>query len=283
MKILFVGVFSYESTNTSQADGFRKNGCEVIEFNYREIAQKIGNKGRDQYLAHTCVLEQPDAIIFSKCNEIESWVVWFCNKICKTILWYMDPLNAGFNDSLIEKIKLCTHTFCALGEPHWEATKIAGAEKVSFLHEGYDHLSNYPIDTPYKYDYCFIGNPRGWRQKYVQALNIPIISNAYGKEHSQVVSETKINLNFTEGGTSDRTYKVLASKGFLLTEPWDGMERDFTIGKDLDVFTNVEELKNKIEFYLTNEQLRKEIANNGFNSVQKFDRIRWAKQIMDKI
>ena len=124
-KILFVAVFSPTSTNVPQSDGFKKNGYEVIEFNYREIASKIGNSGRDKLLVETCFKEKPDAVVFSKCNEIESWVVEECNKVCKTVLWYMDPLNYNFNSSLKEKINLCTHTFCALQEPLKEAVKIA--------------------------------------------------------------------------------------------------------------------------------------------------------------
>ena len=282
MKILFVAVFNYNSTNVSQSDGFRKADCEVIEFNYREIASQIGNEDRDGLLVKTCQKEKPDVVVFSKCNEIYSWVVSECNKICKTVLWYMDPVNGNFNNSLIEKIKLCNYTFCALWDSY-QAAKKFGGDKVFFLQEGYDHTSNYPVDVPYEYDYSFIGDPRGWRMKYVKALNIPVIINKYGKEHSLIVSQTKINLNFTEGGTSDRTYKVLASKGFLLTEPWTSMENDFTVGQDFDVFSNVEELKNKIAYYLEHEDERLRIAEHGYQTVQKFDRINWAKQIINKI
>jgi len=282
MKILFVAVFSYNSTNVSQADGFRKNGCEVIEFNYREIAGKVGNHERDKQLVALCEVEKPDAVVFSKCNEIYSWVVDECNKHSKTVLWYMDPLNGNFNYALQEKIKLCTYTFCALQEPLREAKKIGG-DKVFFLHEGYDHTSNYPVDIQYRYNYSFIGDARGNRKKYVDALKIPLIQNAYGKEHSEAVCSTKINLNFTEGGTSDRTYKVLASKGFLLTEPWNGMENDFIVSEDLDIFTNIDELRNKIDFYLKNDDKRLKIAEHGYQTVQKFDRINWAKEIINKI
>ena len=281
MKIIFVAVFNYNSTNVSQADGFRKNGCEVIEFNYREIAGRVGDKQRDEILIRLCWEEKPDAVVFSKCNEIAYRVVSECNRVSKTVLWYMDPMG-NFTGSLKEKIKLCTLTFCALKEPLREAQKIGG-DKVFFLHEGYDHTSNYPVDVPYKYDYSFIGDARGWRMKYVQALKIPLIQNAYGKEHSIAVSQTKINLNFTQGGTSDRTYKVLASKGFLLSEPWEDMEDDFVIGKDLDTFESVEELKEKIDFWVVNEHKRLEIAEHGYQTVQKFDRINWAKEIISKL
>ena len=281
MKIIFVAVFNYNSTNVSQADGFRKNGCEVIEFNYREIAGRVGDKERDEILIRLCWEEKPDAVVFSKCNEIAYRVVSECNRVSKTVLWYMDPMG-NFTNPLKEKIKLSSYTFCALQEPFREAKKIGG-DKVFFLHEGYDHTSNYPVETEYKRDYCFIGDARGWRMKYVQALNIPLIQNAYGKEHSQVVSETRINLNFTQGGTSDRTYKVLASKGFLLTEPWENMEEDFKIGEDLDIFRSVDELRLKIDYYLKHEKERLDIAEHGYKTVQKFDRINWAKKIIEKL
>lgn len=281
MKIIFVAVFNYNSTNVSQADGFRKNGCNVIEFNYREIAARIGDYARDLELVELCKKEMPDAIVFSKCNEIMGWVVDECNKICKTVLWYMDPVNTNFSSSLTDKINKCGLVFCSIWDAYLKA-KTIGGNKVYFLQEGYDHLSNYPINLPYQYDVAFIGALRNRRFEYYNAIHFPVISNAYGVEHSKIVSQTKINLNFTEGGTSDRTYKVLASKGFLLTEPWESMENDFEVGKDFDIFTNINELKNKIAYYLKHEDERLRIAEHGYQTVQKFDRINWAKKILEK-
>jgi hypothetical protein len=281
MKIIFAAVLNPNSTNVSQADGFRRNNCEVLEFNYREIAVKYGDYERDRQLIQLCQDEKPDAVIFSKCNEIMSWVVDECNKISKTILWYMDTMNANYNEMLIEKIKKCNLIFCSIWDSYIAAKQVGG-DKVFFLQEGYDHLCNYPIDLPYLYNVSFIGNLRNNRFEYHNAINFPVIK-AYGIEHSKVVSQTKINLNFTEGGTSDRTYKVLASKGFLLTEPWTSMENDFMVGQDLDIFINIEELRNKIKYYLEYENERLKIAEHGYKTVLKFDRINWAKKILEKI
>jgi spore maturation protein CgeB len=198
------------------------------------------------------------------------------------VLWYPDPINSNFSISLIEKIKRCSFSFCSIWDSYLKAKEIGG-EKVWFLQEGYDHLSNFPIETPYLYNVCFIGGLRNRRYEYEKAIGFKVIQNAYGKEHSLIVSQTKINLNFTEGGTSDRTYKVLASKGFLLTEPWVSMENDFIVGQDFDIFINIEELKNKIQYYLEHESERLKIAEHGYQTVQKFDRINWAKQILSKI
>jgi spore maturation protein CgeB len=282
MKIIFAGVFNYNSTNVSQADSFRKLGCEVIEFNYRVIGGNLGEYGRDVALVDLCKKEKPNAVVFSKCNEIMNWVVDECNEYSKTVLWYMDTMNSNFSETLAEKIKKCNLVFCSIWNSYLAAKQIGG-DKVFFLQEGYDQLSNYPIELPYKYDVSFIGALRNKRFEYHKAIGFPVIENAYGVEHSKIVSQTKINLNFTEGGTSDRTYKILASKGFLLTEPWISMENDFVVGQDFDVFRNVEELKNKIVYYLEHEDERLKIAEHGYQTVQKFDRINWAKQIINKI
>lgn len=282
MKILFVAVFNKSSTNNSQSSAFIKNGHDVIEFNYREIASKIGDLKRDDKLIEVCINENPDLVLFSKCNEIHHRVVIECNKISKTALWYMDPLNSNFNTSLIHKINLCDYTFCALWLPYIEAQGIGG-DKVHFIQEGFDHIQNYPFEIDYKYDVSFIGNLRNKRLGYHKELKFDVITNAYGEEHSKSVSQSKINLNFTEGGTSDRTYKVLASKGFLLTEPWPNMEEDFTIGEDLVIFNTVNELKEKISYYLNNKKERLRIAENGFKTVQKFSRLNWAEKIAGSI
>jgi len=282
MKILFIAVFDPISTNVSQSKGFKENGHEVIEYDYRKKLIEFNSvEKRDDDIINLVKTIKPNLVLFSKCNDIDVRVVDECNKVSKTFLWYMDPVNNEFSLSLIQKIKKCNLVFCALWDS-FEKCKIYGGNKVHFLQEGFDHIQNYPIETEKYYDVSFIGGLRNKRFEYHQHLNFTVIDDAYGEKHSLMVSKSKINLNFTEGGTSDRTYKVLASKGFLLTEPWPNMEKDFTIGKDLDIFTNVTELKEKINYYLSNDEERLKIAENGYKTVQKFSRINWAKEILKK-
>ena len=49
----------------------------------------------------------------------------------------------------------------------------------------------------------------------------------------------------------------------MLTEKADFLEKYFKIGEEIDTFENYSELKDKIKFYLTNKDLRKEIARKG--------------------
>lgn len=285
MKILMVAVFHEKSTNISQAEAFQRMGVKVIPFDYRKRAKETGNIKRDWEIVHTCRNEKPDFVFFSKCNEVSTFVVRKCNRICPTVLWYMDPLNINFNKRLIRKINHCTLTFCALVIPYYEAKKYSNTGRVYFLQEGFDPKRNYAVDVPYKYDVSFIGSLRGKRKIYHEKIGFHVYNNVYGESHSYAVGETKINLNFTEKGqgASDRVYKVLASKGFLLTNPWEEMEKDFVIGRDLDIFTSPEEIKNKITFYLDNKSKREKIAYNGFKTVQKFSRDFWAQEIINKV
>ena len=64
--------------------------------------------------------------------------------------------------------------------------------------------------------------------------------------------------------------------------PWEKMEEDFAIGSDLVVFNSPEELKEKITYYLEHEDERNEVAEHGYNTVQKYDNIHFAVKKIQK-
>jgi len=287
MKILHVAVFTPESTNVWQADAFEELGCEVIRYDYRQRARDLDggihsiNPNRDAELIEVCKRELPDLVLFSKCNKLHINVVKECNKVCKTALWYMDP-RGNIDGELIEKMKYCHYVFTS----RWDAVRVAEKynRNVYRIHEGYDPKVNKPFNIPKIRNVCFIGNLRSYRYAYYKEIKFDVVSNAFREEHAKIVSETKINLNFTEGdGTSDRTYKVLAAKGFLLTMPWENMEEDFEVGEDLDIFTSPKNLKEQIEYYLIYDEERERIAEHGYNTVKKYDNINYARSILSVI
>jgi len=282
MKVLFSAVFTKASTNYAQADGFEQLGHEVIRFPLRDFAPHIGWPATCDKLLDIVREEKPDIVLFSKCHEIELRA-WSAIKDMGSVVsyWYMDPMS-NYSYDIEQRVKHSDVVFCGLWDPYQHSLRIN--VNSHFLQEGYDHLQNFPIETdwPVK-DISFIGNLRSQkRADYHQKIGFPVVHNAYGEDHSRAVCSTKINLNFTEGGCSDRVYKVLASGGFLLTEPWPNMEQDFEVGKDFAIFLDADELREKIEYYLAHDEERKSIAEHGRNTVQKFSRINWAAQIIDK-
>ncbi|MAH44344.1 hypothetical protein CMI37_00850 [Candidatus Pacearchaeota archaeon] len=287
-KVLFVGVFAPNSTNVAQARGFEHAGCEVHTYDYRERFSKLGIvKMRDNELIKLCEEKSPNLVIFSKCNQMHHRVVDECNKHAKTVLWYMDALN-NFNTELIEKVKRVSHFICGIDGvvPHGKEHN----PNTVFLPQCPDEEMNFMLENiEYKHDATFIGNispqtgTHGDRLKYKTEVGFTHLEGVYGKEHNKVVNESKINLNFAHtstAGASVRVFKILASGGFLLTTPWEGMEELFTVGEDLDTFESPQELREKIDFYLNNEQKRDEIRLNGHKTVQKFMPTNWAQSIL---
>lgn len=69
--------------------------------------------------------------------------------------------------------------------------------------------------------------------------------------------------------TSDRIWKIMACGTFCLVRHFDGIEKLFERGIHLDWFTGLDELKEKINYYLENEDERESIARIGMNYVRE--------------
>ena len=85
---------------------------------------------------------------------------------------------------------------------------------------------------------------------------------------------SKINLNITsrsvESGIAQRVWDILAVGGFCLTNWQPELEEYLVPGKDLDVYHNLDELVEKVDYYLKHEEARKRIGINGYQKVRKY-------------
>jgi len=279
MKCTFVGVFTESSTNFSQFHALRKEGCEIQTFAYRDIAKKVGREERDAMLIGEVKRFSPDVLLIAKGNTIDADTIKECNKHTKSVLWFMDTLYT-WNRELEEKIEACNVVACAWKGPYRRACMMSN--NVYHVIEGYDETLEKPVSVEQSVLVSFIGSLQGDRPRYVEAVNAVVFQDAYGAQHSVVVSKSKININLTRrGGTSDRVYKVLAAKGFLLSQKWDGMEEELCPGKDFVLFDNPESLTEKVNYYLTHNDERESIREHGYQTVQKYTRREWAKKILE--
>lgn len=96
----------------------------------------------------------------------------------------------------------------------------------------------------------------------------------YWSEMPKVFRESKINLNFTipniKSGIPLRIWDVLGSKGFLLTNYQAEIPLYFKEGEDLVCFDGAEDLREKVTYYLSHEEERKQIAENGYRKVKEY-------------
>lgn len=112
------------------------------------------------------------------------------------------------------------------------------------------------------------------KRKYPALKNVHIRPWVdYLAEMPKVFHLSKINLNITsrsiESGIPQRVFDVLAVGGFMLTNYQPELEDYFVIGEDLEVYHNLEELDQKVEYYLTHEQERIRIGINGYKKVRQ--------------
>lgn len=92
-------------------------------------------------------------------------------------------------------------------------------------------------------------------------------------EMPKVFQASRINLNITmrpiETGLSLRVWDVLGCGGFLLTNYQAELPSYFEIGKDLDAYESQEELMEKVQYYLSHEEERVEIAIHGYEKTAR--------------
>lgn len=82
-----------------------------------------------------------------------------------------------------------------------------------------------------------------------------------------IFHNSKINLNITsktiESGIPQRVFDILSCGGFCITNYQPEIAEYFVDGQELVMYSDMKDLLNKIDYYLTNEEERKQIALNG--------------------
>jgi len=181
-----------------------------------------------------------------------------------------------------------------------ESQKYCPNTIVKYLQEGIDptiHKKEILTDEDYvKYGFevCFAGSkssiyqtPRPYgriglmeflEKKGVNlnliSFNIHGLEKYLGEDHNKMCQCSKIVLGHcgwsdVDLANSARDFRVTGAGGFLLTEHVKGIEELFEVGKECATYTSAEDCYNKIQYYLKNEDERKEIAERGYQRTIK--------------
>lgn len=107
----------------------------------------------------------------------------------------------------------------------------------------------------------------------------------YVREMPLVFYHSKININITLHGISSgiplRVLDILACGGFCLTNYQEEIATYFEDGVELVIYSDFEDMYQKIKYYLEHEEERKAIACAGFEKVKgQFDYIHGVGQIV---
>lgn len=92
-------------------------------------------------------------------------------------------------------------------------------------------------------------------------------------EMPKVFKLSKININLTriyvESGLPMRVFDIMGSKGFLLTNNKEDIQKYFIDGEDLVVYRDLKDLMDISQYYLHHENERQKILLNGYEKVKK--------------
>lgn len=109
---------------------------------------------------------------------------------------------------------------------------------------------------------------------------LPLVNNCgtvdYYNQMPKVFRHSLINMNVTlrsiRSGIPLRILDVIGSRGFLLTNTQPELELFFKEGESIATFRNLEEMNEKIDYYLLHDDERKKIIENGYRIVtDQFD------------
>ncbi|TDT61025.1 glycosyltransferase family protein [Fonticella tunisiensis] len=161
----------------------------------------------------------------------------------------------------------------------------------------YDYVDNIDFENiDYKYDISFIGgisSSRAWAVNYLRRRGYNVECFGAGwpngrvsyEDIKQIILHSKINLNLSNSVSKDiryilddeknideymrsskrveqikaRNFEIPCFGGFQLSQYAPGLEDYFDIGKEIAIFSSIDELELNIRYYLKNENKRMEI------------------------
>ena len=170
--------------------------------------------------------------------------------------------------------------------------------RAEFLNIGFEEKDYYTNGEKIDCGVVFMGNNYGtqfplsrFRHEMVNSNPaIQVFGNGWGKyedlngnplKEAALYRGCKIAINLShfdyDRYSSDRMLRIMACGAFCLSHHYQGIEKDFEVGVDLDTWKTYAELNDKIGYYLANPLIARQLAENGCKKV--WDKHKWSDRI----
>lgn len=319
MKAAIIGTDNaeYPSFSFQCKKAFEKLGFETNYFSYRYLKlhkTKFTNSILNKIIMKKVIDYNPDILFVNKGETIlPSVIKKISNSGIKTINWIIDePFGRFYKNNKINNIDEYDYFF--VFDPYYldDLKKInpysyylpcaADPENV--------HVEIMPFDKRnYISEVSFIGshekkrenllknltnyNLNIWGYRWKNIKNNELIKHTKknipkGKEMCRLFNLSKINLNIhalhSITGVNLRTFEIPATKSFMLCDYFSEVPKLFRITKEIVCYNDLNDLKQKINYYLDNEEERNNIALAGYKRVLKEHTVlHRIKEIISKI
>lgn len=291
------------------AQGFKSNGCFVLEKDLRELTTNDIEK-----LKPNLIMGYDYGFLFGDDKNLTNYILKNKNNY-HLIHYFADEPNGKFafvnKPELFKEFKKLNLTSYIWDKNYTKDLPNCQYLPLAVNHKVYRQNTDFYKEKPF-YEISFVGRPlTDIRQKtlaslikkfgkklnifcyekhFLQSLDdiqekqllteeeLDIYKSSYKgflkteEEIAEVYANSLVNINITlqgKSGLNYRVFEVLASRGFLLTDEMDDIKENFIISKELETYQNIDDLLDKTSFYLKNPIIAQKIATIGFADVIK--------------
>lgn len=296
-KLLFAKIEAPTYSSDAMIQAFGKVGYNVIQFDWQRVRFTEGLHGMRDRLLIKAQMEEPEVIFLHLQNEAaaDTDFIFELRKYGFIVNYTFDVRSKKETQWMYDLAPHIGLTLFACMEDVNECRE-SGINNVALMQSScnMDWYRKLPVQKSENKLISFIGNNNVGtnlnfelakeRQSMIKFLsqNYPISFTAYGlgQDGKMVNPQEEINIynysaiaisqnNFDrELYTSDRLWRIMACGCFCLTKYFKGIETIFERGVHLDWWADLHELKEKIDYYLENDEERNKIAETGATAVR---------------
>jgi spore maturation protein CgeB len=292
---------SFEETNfRSSLEGM---GHRLSAFDFMERARRDGVARMRSDLVALAGEAKPElAFFFLFTDQLDTQTIEAVGQLggCPTVNWFADDhwRFEGFSRHIAPAFDLAVTT-----DPDSLARyRLLADTRVHLSQWACNRYAYGRATTELKRDVTFVGQPHGDRRETVarlQAAGFPVECWGFGwpsgaLEHAEMVdvfASSRVNLNLSNSSEvpglrarlrrlldfhpppprppqiKGRNFEVPGCGGFLLTERVPHLERYFELDREVAVFDGVDDLLDKVGYWLAHEQERQRVADAGYRRV----------------
>lgn len=256
---------------------FKKMGCELLVISDQpyENVDIVETKAVD--IARICLRKNfdPESIIFIEGGNMNIFPINMESVNCIKLWWGIDTHNDYQKHLLISR--LFDHSFIAQKDFVSLLAK-DGIRSTSWFPLAAPVTDNALYDSKKTFDISYVGS-QNWHMYPERKILLDAIKKTYSNifvgstsacEMMQIYRNSKIVINFSlKNDINMRIFEAIGAGALLLTNEIEGngMNDLLQIKKDYDTYTSTEDLLNKIDFYLSNEIKRSEVAESGYHRI----------------
>ncbi|MDD4984114.1 MAG: glycosyltransferase family 9 protein [Candidatus ainarchaeum sp.] len=285
----------------------------VIPFDYRASLNKSNNQVEATYdLINTVLHQEPDYVFINGGQTIVPEVLNMLEFLCpntKLINWYVD--QRGQVEQWFKRLSSsCHYTFWSTGYPKMLSQVFSQTYRpCEFLPITPDDNSYFPLEVEKDIDVLFVGTPHSKPRiellEYLvdNGVKLKIFGNGdwpdklkpytekgvFDEKFNEVLNRAKMVLginiiNEVPLYFSDRYFYPMAVKTVGLNKKVPMIETMFENNRHMVFFNDPQECLDKIELLLENEQLRKHVAENGYQLYkEKYTLTKMLKQMFNSV